>query len=130
MVIGIIGLGLMGASFGRTARKNGAKVYGFDLNGDVIKEAQLIGAIDDELSAVNARESDLLVFAAYQKDFSSSVKRFLPLLKNGATVMDFCGDKRLIAEDMKNLSAQFPKINFVGGHPMATICTLATISFY
>ncbi|MBO4323489.1 MAG: prephenate dehydrogenase [Clostridia bacterium] len=119
MVIGIIGLGLMGASFGRTARKNGAKVYGFDLDGDVIKEAQLIGAIDDELSAVNARESDLLVFAAYQKDFSSSVKRFLPLLKNGATVMDFCGNKRTIARDMKKLSEEFPEINFVGGHPMA-----------
>ena len=119
MTVGIIGLGLMGASFGRTVNKNGGTAYGYDINPEVNQKAELLGAIRGILDEEKTKEVDLLVIATYQNDFYASAKKYLKVMKSGATVMDFCGNKRTIAEDMKKLSEEFPEINFVGGHPMA-----------
>ena len=118
MKIGVIGLGLMGASFGKVARKNGATVYGYDIDEETLQKAKLVGAID-ETAETCEKDLDLLVIATYEEQFYPSAERFLPLLKNGGTIIDFCGNKRTIARDMKKLAAKYTSINFIGGHPMA-----------
>ena len=119
MNIGIIGLGLMGASFGRAVNKNGGRALGYDIDEEVMQKAELLGGIRGVLDEASAKEVDILVVATYQGDFRSSLKRFLPHLRGGAVVMDFCGNKRTIARDMRDLAKEFPKLYFVGGHPMA-----------
>ena len=119
MKVGIIGLGLMGASFGRAVNKNGGIAYGYDVSPEVNQKAELLGATRGILDEEKAKEIDLLVVATYQNDFYASAKKYLKVMKSGATVMDFCGNKRTIAEDMKKLSSEFSEVNFVGGHPMA-----------
>lgn len=120
MNIGIIGLGLMGASFGRTVKgRTDSRVFGLDLDGAVLLKASLCGAIDEELTEENAKGLDLLVVSVFPRDFLSAVSPFLPHMKKGATVLDFCGNKRGVCQAMRSLSAQYPDLYFIGGHPMA-----------
>ena len=120
MKVGIVGLGLMGASFGRTVKnKTQDTVYGFDRDQTVMLKASLINCIDGELNKETLPEIDLLIISVYTRDFSSVVNEYLPYLKEGATVLDFCGNKSSVCKSMKELSKKYEKINFIGGHPMA-----------
>ncbi len=120
MKIGIVGLGLIGASFGRTLlKRTDHEVYGYDVDSVIIEEARFIYAIHKPLTEENVRDIDLLVFAVFAGDFKEVAETYLPNMKDGATVMDFCGNKRSIAADMLELSQVYPKINFIGGHPMS-----------
>ena len=120
MKIGIIGLGLMGGSLGKTLLKCGEhSVFGYDINPSVMLKAEMVKAIDAPLTLDNANELDMLVISLYPNALQSSVERFLPLLKKSAIVIDFCGIKRDTIGVFKNLESQYPHLIFVGGHPMA-----------
>lgn len=120
MKIGIIGLGLMGGSFGRTLVKKGEhEIYALDIKESAMLKGEMVKAYHERLTKENAKELDLLVVALYPKQFMSAVEEFLPLLKDGAIVTDFCGIKRTVVDEMKSLSEKYPNLVFVGGHPMA-----------
>ncbi len=120
MKIGIIGLGLIGASFARTVKSRTADtVYGWDLDPAVLLKASLIGCIDGELTEENASELDLLILSVYPRSFKATLSPYLPHLKEGAVVMDFCGNKRSVCQSMRALAKDYPQLFFYGGHPMA-----------
>jgi len=120
MNVGIIGLGLMGGSLGRTLVKKGEHtVYGFDVNPAVLEKADLLKAYHLPLTLSIAGELDMLVVATYPKYFASAVEPYLPVLKKGCYVTDFCGTKRLVIEAMRAMALAYPDLVFVGGHPMA-----------
>jgi len=117
--VGIVGLGLMGASFGRVLVKNGYKVYGADKSEAVMKKALLANAYSEPLTQKNAGEVDLFVIAIFPRDFEGAAREYLPALKAGAVVSDFCGNKRIVTEAMRRLSGERSDLVYVGGHPMA-----------
>ena len=119
MKIGIVGMGLMGGSFGRALVKKGYTVYGFDLSDEVMLKCELLHAFTAPLTKDNAGEVDLLIAAVNPSKFEKAIAPFLPLLKRGATVSDFCGVKRVIVKTMRELSNRFTDLNFIGAHPMA-----------
>ncbi len=120
MTIGIIGLGLMGGSLARAVRKKTSySVFGFDASPKAMQKAFSLNAIDEELTEANAGEVDILVVAVSPDKFLSSTERFLPKMKDGAIVNDFCGVKGGIVKAMQTLSQSFPKLSFIGGHPMS-----------
>lgn len=120
MNVAIVGLGLIGASFGKSLIKNGGhKVFGYDINPDVVLKAELVKAIDEPLNDNNISSVDLLIISVYPRAFKSVALEYLPKMKDGAVLMDFCGIKRGIEEEMKELSAKFPSVSFIGAHPMA-----------
>ena len=119
MKIGIIGLGLMGGSFARLLLKNGHTVYAIDKNESVMKKAELMKAFTERLSVENAGELDMLVAAVFPRSFKDAVTIYLPHLKAGAVVTDFCGTKKTVVAAMKDLRKDYPSLVFVGGHPMA-----------
>ncbi len=120
MKVGIVGLGLMGASFAKTLHaKNAAEVLGTDINNDVVKRAIVTSIIDEQLTFQNASQIDLLILAVNPRQFSSAVQPFLPYLKNGTIVTDFCGIKRSIIHQMRQLANEYPNLCFEGSHPMA-----------
>lgn len=119
MKIAIIGLGLMGGSFGRTLVKGGYTVYAADTDGEAMLKGEMLSAYTSPLTKENAGEADIVVAAVNPSAFEKAVEIYLPCLKNGAVVTDFCGIKRETVKVMKKLSARFPDLNFVGGHPMA-----------
>ena len=120
MKIGIIGLGLMGGSLGKTLKKLGEHtVYGYDISETVMLKAEMLGAITDRLTVDNASELDMLIVSLYPSSFVSCLQRFLPHLKDGAILTDFCGIKRKTVTEMQDLAKKHPNLIFVGGHPMA-----------
>ena len=120
MKIGIIGLGLMGGSLGKTLKKiGGHEVFGYDNQETVMLKADMLGAINAPLDETTAKDIDMLIVSLYPSSFLSSIERFLPLLKDGAVITDFCGIKRKTMAEMKELSKKYPNLIFVGGHPMA-----------
>jgi len=120
MNIGIVGLGLMGASIGKTAIKRQiAKVFGTDINEEVVMKAFLTEAIENKLDEDNIKEIDLLILCAYPRQIPTLISEYAPKLKSGATICDIGGNKREIVKIMKEKSAIFPSLNFIACHPMA-----------
>ena len=120
MNIGIVGLGLIGASFGKSLKKvTENKVFGYDINPDVLLKAELVGAIDSPLCDDNVESLDMLIISVYPRSFKDVAKNYLSKMKDGAILMDFCGIKRGIEGDMKELSKEYPNVSFIGAHPMA-----------
>ena len=120
MKIGIVGLGLIGGSFGRTlTKKTNNKVYGYDINSSVTLKAEMLNAFNEPLTEENSKELDVLIISVYAEAFKECLFKFLPFLKKGAIVMDFCGVKRSIIKVMTDASKEYKDIIFIGGHPMA-----------
>ncbi len=120
MKIGIIGLGLMGGSLGKTLKRlGGYEVYGYDISETTMLKADMLGAINGVLDENTAKDIDMLIVSLYPSCFLSSIERFLPVLKDGAIVTDFCGIKRQTVAEMKVLAKKYPNLIFIGGHPMA-----------
>ena len=120
MKIGIIGLGLMGGSLGKTLNKlGGHTVYGYDISDSVMLKAEMLGAISGVLNEETCKDIDMLIISLYPSKFLSAVERFLPLLKDGAIVTDFCGIKRNVITKMQQLAKTYNNLIFIGGHPMA-----------
>ena len=120
MNIGLIGLGLMGGSFGRTlVKKTEHKVYGFDISEQVMQKGEMLNAYHEKLTKDNANQLDMLILSVYPDYFSQALEEFLPYLKKGAIVSDFSGVKGSIIEKMQEYRSKYPDLIFIGGHPMA-----------
>ena len=119
MNVGIIGLGLMGGSFARLLIKNGHGVYAVDKSEAVMKKGELMKAYNYRLTEDNADKLDMLIAAVLPSAFKSAVEIYLPRLKDGAVVTDFCGTKGKVVSVMQGFAKKYPSLVFAGGHPMA-----------
>ncbi len=120
MNIGIVGLGLMGGSFGRTlVKRTEHKVFGADISLGVMEKGEMLNAYHTPLTPRNAGELDMLIISVYPQHFKSVIDSYLPYLKSGAIVIDFCGIKRPVVEQMKACQNTRQDIIYIGGHPMA-----------
>ena len=120
MKIGLIGLGLMGGSFGRTlVKKTNHTVYGYDISEQVMQKGEMLNAYHEKLTKDNAKDIDMLILSVYPDYFESALEEFLPYLKKGAIVSDFSGVKGSIIQKMKEYNKKYPDLVFIGGHPMA-----------
>lgn len=118
--IGIIGLGLMGGSFGRTlVKKGGYKVLGYDKSESAMKKAELLKAFHFPLTEENFKEVDLLIVSVYPQGFENVLSNACKHLKKGAIIVDFCGVKRDVVKIMSEKEKEYPDLIFIGGHPMA-----------
>ena len=119
MKIGIVGLGLIGASMAKALSGAGHAVLGDDIDADVLKRAVLTEAISARLDDINAKTLDMLLISVYPADTVKYLSVYAPLLKDGAVLADLCGIKREIVAEMKRLKNQYPAVEFIGLHPMA-----------
>lgn len=120
MNVGIIGLGLMGASFGKTLiKKTNHVVYGSDISELTMVKAELLSCITYRLTESDYAKLDILVIAVYPRAFEEVLNATLPRLKSGATVIDLGGIKRPVVAAMERAKKQREDIQFVATHPMA-----------
>lgn len=120
MKIAIIGMGLIGGSLGRAFVKyTDNTVYGFDIREEALDEADKLCAISGRLTEDNIGDMDVAIVALNEADTVRQLDALCPKLKDGALVMDVCGNKRRIVAHMRELMAAFGKLNFCGFHPMA-----------
>jgi prephenate dehydrogenase len=118
--VAIVGLGLMGGSWGLALRKHGfaGRRVGYDRE-DVVGRALTIGAVDEGAQdlAAAVREAHLVILATPV----GVILELLPQLKASASpralVTDVGSTKRLICQRAREALGDEPL--FLGGHPLA-----------
>ncbi len=120
MNIGIVGLGLIGASIAKSLKKRTSdKIFVIDNDSEVMQKASILSLYDEILTFDNASQLDILVFCTYPKTTLKLLDEYAPLLSRGTIVVDCGGTKRAIVSKMTALKDKYPTLDFVGGHPMA-----------
>ncbi len=119
--IAILGLGLLGGSWGLALKKHGfpGRVVGYARRAETVEQALAAGAID-EGSGEPARAvagADLVVLATPVGVILDFLARLRPHVSPRALVTDVGSTKRLICEHAATLYGGEPL--FLGGHPMA-----------
>lgn len=119
MNIGIVGLGLIGASFAMSIRAHtDATILGFDRDLEVLKRALSDHTIDALLEDTRIADCDLLLLALYPQDAVSYIESKQHLVSPECCVVDLCGVKRSVCNAITPI-AQRCGFYYVGGHPMA-----------
>jgi prephenate dehydrogenase len=118
--VAILGLGLMGASFGMALRTAGVGrlVVGYDLEPCVAEHARERGAIHLACADVSQAvlEAGLIVLAAPIRVAPELLAAIAPYLAPGAVVTDLCSVKAQIVACAEHI---LPDSScFIGGHPM------------
>ena len=116
--IGVIGLGLIGASLCKALGAAGHRILGLDTDEHVQKYALLTGTVQEELTEDNVPECEFLFLAVYPGAAVETLKRLAPKTRKETIVCDLCGVKRAVCEPCFALAAQYG-FSFIGGHPMA-----------
>ena len=120
LTVGIVGLGLIGGSFGRAIlQKTPHRVFGCARSAEAVNAAIVAGAVTGELTDAVLPKLDLLIFAVNPRMVERILPGYLPLLKDGCIVTDVSGTKRGIVSVMRTAAEQYPKLRFIGAHPMA-----------
>ena len=121
MNIGVVGLGLIGGSAAKAIKeKTTHSVYGADISEPVLLKAKLMEAIDGELTPEILPECDMVIIALYPGATVDYVKSNAARFKKGGIVVDCCGIKRQICQELFPLARE-AGFTFIGGHPMAGI---------
>ncbi len=119
--IAILGVGLIGASFARAARKQGLcrHISGYGRNAENLRRARAMGIIDsfeaDPAAACDA--ADLVLLSAPVGSFTGLAGKIAPALKKGAVVTDAGSVKGGLVEQLEDLMP--PGAHFIGAHPIA-----------
>ena len=120
MKVGIVGLGLIGGSLGRTlVKKTKDEIFAYDLSKKAMMDGKLLSAYHSELTLELAKDLDVIIFSLYPNALETELERYCPLLKDGCLVLDVCGNKRKPVAQMQSLSKKYPNLKFISTHPMA-----------
>lgn len=120
MKIGIVGLGLIGGSLGRTiVNRTSDEVYAFDISKKAMLDGKLLSAYHHELNDDNVGEMDVMFFSLYPNALESALNEYCKKLKDGCLVLDCCGNKRRVVKQMQELSEKYKNLEFISTHPMA-----------
>lgn len=121
MQLSIIGLGLIGGSFGLALRvaQPDITITGWDRDPAVVALAQERGAIHHGAAAIEAAaaKADLVIIATPVLAIRSILETIAPRLKPNTIVSDLASTKVQVLEWAQALLP--PTVFFVGGHPMA-----------
>ncbi len=119
MTIGIIGLGLIGASLAACIHEHTHDtVLGRDTSENTMRAALGSGAVDGTLTDANTHVCDMIILALYPRAALQVLGEMAPHVRPGTIVLDCCGIKRAICAEGKHLAEQYG-FTFIGGHPMA-----------
>jgi len=118
--VAILGLGLIGASFGLALKRDPAppRVVGFDIQTESLRNAARTGAIDRSCGTLPevCRGSDAVILAAPVRAILELIPEIGPHLEPGCLVTDMGGTKGEIVRVAE--SALPSSVGFVGGHPL------------
>ena len=118
--LAIVGIGLIGGSFGLAARRLGLarEIIGVARSDSTLKAAVEVGACDAATSdvAAAATGADLVLLAPPVGQMENICRQIAPLVAPGAIVTDAGSTK---AEIVKTCEPLFQNAHFIGGHPMA-----------
>lgn len=119
--ITIIGVGLIGGSFGLSLRKSGfsGRISGVGRNSANLERARALGAIDSVSRSLTESvvDADLVFLATPVGEFPEIVRTMRECLKKGAIVTDAGSVKDEVIRELEPLMPE--GAHFIGGHPIA-----------
>jgi len=116
MVCAIVGLGLMGGSFGLATRGYFEKILGIDHNEKHSEDALRLGLVDEIIDFKDINRADVIILAIPVRGIISVLKELsVTGLKNDCTVIDFGSTKETIIKECPEIIRK----NLVASHPMA-----------
>ena len=118
MTIGIVGLGLIGGSFAKAYAEAGWQVLACDRDRATLDFAILSGAVQGELTAENVSGCDLILVCICPAAAVDWARTVAPYVGPHPIVIDCCGTKRFVCEQLFPLAAEHG-FTYLGGHPMA-----------
>lgn len=117
----IVGVGLIGGSFGQAVRERGLvrEVIGAVRREETATAAIQCGAVDSATTDLQeaARGADLIFMAPPVGQMESLCRQLAPVVQDNAVITDGGSTKGDIVENCTRIFGQ--KAHFVGGHPMA-----------
>ncbi len=115
--VGIIGLGLIGGSYGLALKESGKyRVFGTDRDGKHLQKAIELGLVDDVLSEDMLEHTDLLILAVPVDRLPGLAVEFLEKTGDTTWVFDTGSIKRNLSEAIDNHPS---RRRFVLSHPIA-----------
>ena len=114
----IIGVGLIGGSFARDAKKTlpGSTIYGIDANKENLDEAKKLGVIDASATYEDLKKADLVILSIPVDQANDQLPLILDRVNENALVIDMGSTKAGIC----NAAAGHTKRkNFLAAHPIA-----------
>ncbi len=119
MKIGIVGLGLIGASMAKAIKRSGGhQIFGYDKDKSVLEKALSHKTIDKIGENGDIGGLDMLFLALYPKDSIEFVKKNAGEIAKNCIVCDFGGVKKTVCDELCAIGDEYG-FAFVGGHPMA-----------
>ncbi len=116
----IVGLGLLGGSYGMVLRRWGYKVSAITLNQEDIDyaiENDIITYGTTKVEEKLVANADLIIFALYPHIFLEWIEKHGHLIKEGAVITDVTGVKTAIIDKVQNTLKS--GVEFISAHPMA-----------
>ena len=119
-IVGIEGLGLIGASFARGFKKRckDVTVLADNRTRATLDKAIEEGTVDGVLDRESIGNVDLLIVALYPEAAVRYLEETAPFISPDTIVTDVCGLKRYICKEGFRLADEYG-FTFIGGHPMA-----------
>ncbi len=120
ITVGVVGLGLIGASFAKAYKENDKEVtvFGWNRTKSITQMAQMQGIIDDELTDENLGNCDLVILSLYPEATIDWMRKHKDHFNKEGMVIDACGTKRLVCAEGFKIADEAGFL-FVGCHPMA-----------
>lgn len=120
MNIGIIGMGLIGGSLGRSiVKRTSHTVFGLDIDEKSMQKALLLNGCHQVLEDSDLNRLDMLIIALNPRTVEGYIKKYQDKLKSGCIIMDCGGIKRDVVGMMTKMSKKYGHLRFIGAHPMA-----------
>ncbi len=116
----IVGLGLIGGSYGMALKKRGYSVSAITLNQEDIDyavENKIIDKGSTEIDKTLLDEADIIVFALYPHTFIEWIKNYGHFIKKGTVITDVTGVKGCVVNEIQALLPD--GVEFIAAHPMA-----------
>lgn len=116
--IGIVGLGLIGASIALSLRGKVGEILAVDRDEEVLSIAMERKIIDRGSTNPEEilRDADIVIFALYPGDIINYILENKSIWHKGQILMDVAGLK---GELVSRIQAEVSEVEFVGTHPMA-----------
>jgi len=119
MKIFIVGLGLIGGSLCKAAKKyTDNYIIGLAHRQETIDKAMECGAVDEPADNENIKQCDMVIVCLHPELAEKYMNDIIPVMKKGAILTDVCGIKGSMVERITETADRYG-IRYVGAHPMA-----------
>lgn len=117
MIIFIVGLGLIGASYAQGLKKAGHKIYAYNRTENVLKQAIHDGIIEKDNDISFISKADLVILCLYPKNNIEFLENHKHFLNKNQVITDVSGTKVWMMEQIEPI---LPKdVSYTSHHPMA-----------